>query len=250
MAERRRRAQKKLKELQKKKGNRVVQPVVIEGRQIVTTFWGKAWCDHLKSYSDFANRLSRGSRYVRNGFVIDLAIQTGKVEALVYGTELYKISITIEPVNPKRWEALVENCKGQIGSLIELIQGKLSKHVMTLLTHPDSGLFPHPREINFTCSCYDFALMCKHIAATLYGVGARLDTEPGTLFVLRHVKQEDLISTLDDASAATFESVPTETSLEDLSSIFGISMAETPAFPKRVVKKRQSGQRDRQGKRV
>lgn len=226
VAERRKRAQKKLKALQKQKGVETVHPVIIEGRQLVTTFWGQAWCDNLKSYSDFANRLKRGSSYVCNGLVIDLAIQAGKIEALVYGTELYQVAITIEAVKPKRWEVLIKSCQGQIGSLIELIQGKLSKHVMALITHPDSGLFPHPREIRFTCSCFDFASMCKHIAATLYGVGARLDTEPETLFVLRHVRQEDLVAAID-ASATRLESAPTETSLEDLSNLFGIALAET-----------------------
>src|SRR5438874_651495 len=147
-----------------KKG-RTICPVKLEGREIATTFWGKAWCDNLESYSDFENRLPRGRSYVKNGSVCDLQIEPGKVTALVCGSEVYRIAIKIRRLSPEAWKAIKAQCAGQIGSLIELLQGKLSKAVMEVVTRPDGGLFPKPREIDMDCSCPDWADMCKHVAA-------------------------------------------------------------------------------------
>src|SRR6202048_743999 len=87
VAERRRQAQREMAKLTKK--GQTVSPVVIEGRTIVKTFWGKAWCENLERYSDFANRLPRGRTYVRNGSVIDLQITPGEIKAMVSGSEIY-----------------------------------------------------------------------------------------------------------------------------------------------------------------
>ena len=190
-AERRRRALSKLKSMQKK--GKPLSPVEIQGRQIVTTFWGKAWCEHLETYSDYENRLPRGRSYIRNGSVLDLQISQGKVMAQVSGSHLYTITIQIKPLDQKKWKDIINTCAGKIDSLIELLQGRLSRGVMENLTHRERGMFPSPRQISFKCSCPDWASMCKHVAATLYGVGARLDHKPELLFILRGVDKEDLL---------------------------------------------------------
>src|SRR3954454_13790165 len=163
VAERRRKAAREVEKL--KKNGRTVTPVAIEGNKIATTFWGKAWCDNLESYSDYANRLPRGRSYVKNGSVCDLYIEPGKVTALVCGSELYRIAIKIKPLAADTWRSIKNQCAGQIGSMIELLQGKLSKSVMEVVTRHDGGLFPKPREIGMNCSCPDAAGMCKHLAA-------------------------------------------------------------------------------------
>jgi len=177
----------------RKKGQEIC-PVEIEGRTIARTFWGKAWCDHMESYSDFENRLPRGRTYVRNGSVFDLQIEPGKVRALVSGSAVYKVDIFITPAEDRHWKKLVRDCAGQIDSVIELLQGKFSKGVMEVLADRQNGLFPTPREIKFKCSCPDSAHMCKHIAAVLYGTGARLDHDPALLFRLRQVDESELVS--------------------------------------------------------
>lgn len=168
-------------------------PVRIEGRKITTTFWGNAWCDNLELYSDFANRLPRGRTYVRNGSVVDLQISKGKITALVSGSSLYDITIKIDTLANARWADLKERCAGQIGSLVELLQGKLSKGVMELVTDREQGLFPKPKEIHMSCSCPDGAYMCKHLAAVMYGIGNRFDSSPELLFSLRAVDHGELI---------------------------------------------------------
>ena len=168
--------------------------MTIEGRTIAKSFWGKSWCSNLERYSDFANRLPRGRTYVRNGSVVDLQIAKGEVLAFVSGSELYKIKIDIAPVAARRWKAICRDCAGTINSLVELLQGRLAKGVMDRVCREGDGLFPSPDEIKLSCSCPDWADMCKHVAAALYGVGARLDEQPRLLFVLRGVDESELLA--------------------------------------------------------
>jgi uncharacterized Zn finger protein len=200
VGERRARAAREMAKVAKKTGV-PASPVLLDGRKIASTFWGKAWCDNLESYSDFANRLPRGRTYVRNGSVVDLQISPGKVVARVSGSELYRTEIKIKPLPPKTWKAIQGECGGKIDSLIELLQGQLSSAVMQVVTRQNGGLFPAPKEIDLDCSCPDWADLCKHVAASLYGVGARLDSNPELLFVLRGVDPADLISTASAANA-------------------------------------------------
>lgn len=231
VAKRRANAAKEMAKL-KQKGD-AINPVTIEGRTIAKTFWGKAWCDNLESYSDFENRLPRGRTYVRNGSVMDLKIAQGKINALVNGSSLYTINISIKPIQDSKWKALVKQCSGKIDSLIELLQGRFSKGVMEIITHKEQGLFPHPDEIKLDCSCPDYADMCKHIAAALYGIGARLDTNPEQLFILRHVDHYALINAAESENKFTSSKKSTTFSDKDLSSLFGIEMDEKPVAAKK-----------------
>lgn len=222
VAERKQKAAKHINSLKKK--GATLNPVVIEGRSIATTFWGKAWCDNLESYSDYENRLPRGRTYVRNGSVIDLQVTKGLVKAQVMGSSLYNISITIKPMIESKWKALIDTCAGKIDSMIELLQGKFSKAVMKIITEKEVGLFPNPKEISMKCSCPDHAGMCKHIAAVLYGIGSSLDIKPEWLFCLRHVDHMDLIATAGTAGTLIQGNVGADLAEEDLSSMFGIEM--------------------------
>lgn len=192
VATRRRKAEREMQKL-KKKGHRV-SPVVIEGRTIAKTFWGKAWCDNLERYSDFSNRVPRGRTYVRNGSVVDLQIAPGEVNALVSGSQVYKVNVKVSAVPKDRWSSICTDCAGAIDSLVELLQGRFSRGVMERVCRQGIGLFPAPTEIRFSCSCPDWASMCKHVAAVLYGIGARLDEQPDLLFHLRKVDEKDLIA--------------------------------------------------------
>jgi uncharacterized Zn finger protein len=197
VGERRARATLALVRLGRKRG-RPPQPVAVTRRRgaVAITFWGKAWCDNLERYRDFANRLPRGRTYLRNGSVVDLVITGGTVEALVAGSGLYRVRVEIARMKPARWRALVGRCTGRIGSLVGLLRGELSPEVLAVLTDAKEGVFPEPREITMECSCPDWAGMCKHIAAVLYGVGARLDESPELFFTLRRVKQTELLSSV------------------------------------------------------
>jgi uncharacterized Zn finger protein len=233
LAERRKQAAKAAKKLAKK--GQVVRPVAIEGRTIARSFWGKAWCDNLERYSDYANRMPRGRTSARNGSVVDLQIAAGRVTAVVSGSEVYQIAIDIDPLDPKRWQALAGECAGKIGSLLELLQGRFSDEVMQILARPKTGLFPSPQQIRMSCSCPDWATMCKHVAAALYGVGARLDEEPEIFFTLRQVDQSELVTKASAGGLtrpADGRRVKT-LAADRLSDVFGIELDGAAPTPQR-----------------
>lgn len=202
------------------------KPVRIEGQTIAKTFWGKAWCDNLESYSDFENRLPRGRNYVRNGSVVHLEIAKGEIIARVSGSKMYTVQVSLAAAAANRWKTLCKQCAGGIGSVVELLQGRFSGEVMRVITHRQNGLFPSPAEIKMKCSCPDWATMCKHVAATLYGVGARLDENPELLFLLRSVDHLEMVS--EAAGALELMAQTTggagELTESEIGSVFGIEL--------------------------
>jgi uncharacterized Zn finger protein len=240
VAERRRQATLTVAKLRRK--GLAVEPVMLEGRSIAATFWGRAWCDMMESYSDYASRLPRGRSYVRNGFVIDLQIGQGRVTALVSGSEVYNVTITIKETTKPRWQAICADCSGGIDSVVELLQGRLSKGVMERICRQGTGLFPEPSEIRFACTCPDHASMCKHVAAVFYGVGARLDRKPELLFLLRAVDAAELVAGIDHALPLS-KSRPKPNKVlaaDDMAALFGLDMAEAEPSDQPLEKSKRS----------
>ena len=198
-----------------------VKPIEAFKGAIAKTFWGKAWCNHLESFADYSNRLPRARSYLRNGCVCDLQIGKGLVTAKISGTSLYSVNVELKTLDTNLWLRICQQCQGQINSLVDLLQGKLSKEVMQIVCDPETGLFPTRKEIHYTCTCPDWAALCKHAGAALYAVGRRLDSEPELLFTLRGVDPNGLLPTQIDLSSA-----PQEDALEvdDLGALFGIDL--------------------------
>jgi uncharacterized Zn finger protein len=217
-----------------------LSPVTASRGAIAKSFWGKAWCQNLERYSDYSNRLPRGRTYLRNGSVIDLTIGPGEVIAQVMGSSLYRIS----EVAGAHWQSIARDCARSIDTLVELLQGQLSNSVMERITRPGTGLFPSPTEISFSCSCPDSAAMCKHVAATLYGIGARLDSAPELLFGLRKVDAKELIARAGEGGTPV-QKLPGAGRILDsskLADVFGIDFgaAEPKSSHKPIGKKRKS----------
>ena len=236
VAKRRAKAAKHAAQLAKKE-KRELCPVKATGRKMSTSFWGQAWCENLERYSDFANRLPRGRTYARNGSVIDLQIERGKIRALVSGSEIYKISIAIKTLAAPAWKRIKQDCSQSINSLIDLLQGKFDQGVMQRLTQAEGGLFPKPAEIEMDCSCPDWAGVCKHLAATMYCIGVRLDTAPELLFTLRAVDHLELIGqavaaeNLDRTLGAGQENT---LATGDLGEMFGIELERLGDAPRQA----------------
>jgi uncharacterized Zn finger protein len=241
VAEKKAKAAKKLKQLKKK--NPHVNPIVIDGTAIARTWWGKAWNKNLESYADYHNRIGRGRSYVRHGAVLDLQIGTGEVESLVQGSRSrpYSVTIRIKAMGKINWKEIKTASEGKLESLQELLAGKFPKGLGEIFTTQGKGLFPSPKEIDFDCSCPDLASMCKHVAATLYGIGARLDQDPELFFKLRQVKMKDLVSEAVEGKTKELLKKARKKSARiiddsDLSDVFGIDM-ESPVAPKPKRKK-------------
>lgn len=208
------------------KEGRALEPVRSSGRAVSTTFWGQAWCRNLERYSDYSNRLPRGRSYLTGGHVIDLKIQPGKITALVQGTRLYTVNIAVSPLDPARWVCLKKASAGRIQTVIALLRGQLGDDLLNLVCTPDQGLFPAPREIKLDCSCPDWAGLCKHLAAVLYGVAVRLDHHPELLFALRSVDHLELVTSVTTVLADSTDA-KTDLAQDDLGALFGIDLVQT-----------------------
>ncbi len=239
--EKRAKALKKIEQLKKK--NPDIRPVLIEGRTLAKSFWAKSWNQNLERYADYSNRIERGRSYVRHRAVLDLRVEKGKIRSLVQGSvgSPYKVEIGIDAVHPGDWKRVGNACLGKIDSLPELLAGKFPKDLIEIFMEKGRGLFPAPKEIHFACSCPDIASMCKHVAATLYGMGARIDEDPSLFFLLRGVDIQDLITSameestrdlLGKAQSGDRKVVDTE----DLSELFGIEMDDGFASPAEKMK--------------
>ncbi len=229
VAEKRAKAAKKLKQMKKK--NPGIKPIAIEGHAIATTWWGKSWNLNLEGYADYSNRIGRGRSYVRHGAVLDLQLNSGKVESLVQGSRSkpYSVSIKIKAVKKRVWQEIKTACGDKLDSLQGLLAGKFPEALGDIFMAQGKGLFPAPKEIEFSCSCPDWAYMCKHVAATLYGIGARLDEDPGLFFKLRKVKMNDLVTgAVKDSARKLLEKAKRKTGRiiadADLADVFGIDM--------------------------
>jgi uncharacterized Zn finger protein len=208
------------------KQGRKLEPLQLESKKIATSFWGKAWCRNLETYGDFANRLPRGRSYLRDGSVIDLRIGEGRVDALVAGSEVYEVSVELDALPRRRWTGLVAQCKGQIDSVVALLRGELPEPLITAMVDRRTGLFPARKQMRFRCSCPDYAVLCKHIAAVLYGVGARFDQQPETFFILRSVKLEQLVA--KSAAGVALRRPAARKEAAAIEKLFGIELDRSP----------------------
>lgn len=226
------------------KAGAALSPVRASRGAIAKTFWGRAWCENLERYSDYANRMPRGRTYVRNGSVIHLEIGDGEVRAQVVGSSLYKVTVSVAAVPGEQWRAVSADCATSIDSLVELLQGRLSKAVMERICKPGSGLFPAPRDIKLDCSCPDWATMCKHVAAVLYGVGARLDQQPELLFRLRRVDPKQLVAQAGASLPKARRGPAAGKVIDDarIADVFGIEMDDGEARTKVVAPGKSAAQ--------
>ena len=172
------------------------EPVTCRSRrgEICESWWGQAWCENLEKYADYASRLDRGKGYVRSGAVIDLQISSGRVEAKVQGRRKtpYKVEIRIGRLKEEDCQRIIDRCTSRIESLETLANGDFPEELMDIFTER-GGLFPSPNEISFSCSCPDWAMMCKHVAAVMYGIGLRFDNNPFYFFTLRGIDPDRFI---------------------------------------------------------
>lgn len=236
-------------EKRRARGERLEALAAPTGKKLCTTFWGQAWCRNLESYQVYEARLPRGRSYLRQGKVYDLEIEPMAIRAVVAGAELYETSVRIQKLPEESWQEIVEASAGEVASMLDLLAGKLGDGLMQLLTDPERGLFPKPKEIRFVCTCTDDADLCKHASAVLYGVGVMLDTQPELLFTLRGVDQVELLANASSTTITDLSAGEGDLAGTDLSALFGIELGDlempvekvaqtpTPEPPPRPAKK-------------
>lgn len=224
-------ALQRLMEKRRQRGEKLEAFAAPTGTRLTTQFWGGEWVRHLATYCGYDARLGRGRTCLRQGRVFNLVVEAGIVTAEVAGSDLYGVEIHVDPLPGEAWQKIKDQCAGGVGSLLDLLGGKLGDAVMKIVTDPDTGLFPGRQEIRHQCSCPDDADLCLHQAAVLYAVGVRFDHDPKVFFELRGVDPSELLA----SSAATLTDSPGGTGVElageDLNVLFGIDLLEPGAPP-------------------
>ena len=228
-------------EKMRKKGIKVT-PIVIVGRTIAKSVWGKAWCDALESHADYESRLARGRTYARNGSIVHLEATKNKVTAKVAGSSLYTVDIDFVELANEKWKRIRERCKGQVSSLVDLLAGKVPATVMTLVSEKNEGLFPSPGQMKFGCTCPDWASMCKHVAAVLYGVGSRLDSEPELIFSLRGVNHLELVPEIKDIVGKSKKNALSE---DEIGDVFGIDIVPSAKLTSKPLGKKGTSSKEK-----
>jgi len=235
VAQKKARAEKKLQQLKKKMPD--IRPVILSGKTLARSWWAKSWNTNLERYADYDNRIDRGKSYLRHGAVLDLKIRPGKVEAMVLGSAAtpYTVVVDIRPIGKSQWQEIKKQCEGHLQSLQELLAGRFSETLGSVFFDEKKGLFPDPKAIKFQCSCPDWASMCKHVAAVLYGIGARFDEDPSLFFTLRGVDMSELVAeTVSDRARELLRKTEEKSAKviddADLSALFGIDMESKPDF--------------------
>lgn len=196
--ERKEKARKIIVKLSKKQE---IEPLEYNSNKKDKVWWAEMWENNMKEYADMQNRISRGRSYVKNGFVIDMKIKEGMIEALVMGSKSkpYNVDIRINKLSKINENKLIELTKGQITNLESFLNADFPKELEKALVDKEYGLFPTSKEIHFDCSCPDGADMCKHVAAVLFGISSKLTQNPLLFFTLRGIDVDKLIkSTMDE----------------------------------------------------
>ncbi len=246
VGERSARAQRKIRQLKKKNPN--LNPVVIDGKQIASSWWGKAWINHLKHYADFDNRVGRGRSYVKNGLVIHFAIKPGHIESIVMGTSSspYNIKIKTKKLSPNKWNKMKRLSREHLCTLPELNEGKFPKELKDIFSDRGEGIFPTIKEMSFHCSCPDWANMCKHVSASLFALGSQIDNNIDLFFKLRGVNTSELVqSALKDEAKhlknRKFEDTAQVLTLSEkkLASLFDIKLVTHKKSQKKIVRRRR-----------
>ncbi|MGE3271568.1 MAG: SWIM zinc finger family protein [Chloroflexota bacterium] len=168
------------------------------GPELATTWWARRWMAALDGFG-WAGRLSRGRSYARNGRVLDVEFSRGAIRARVQGSERqpYRVEMSVERFPDQVWDRVIGALARQALYAAKLLAGELPAEIVQLCDTAEAPLFPsHPNDITMKCSCPDWAVPCKHVAAVHYALAAELDRDPFLLFRLRGRTREELTAAL------------------------------------------------------
>jgi uncharacterized Zn finger protein len=174
------------------------------------TWWSKRWISVLESFN-MGTRLTRGRSYARQGQVVSIDVELGKVKAKVQGSmpKPYNVKIALQPLSDQDWEKVIEAMASQALFAAKLLAGEMPQNIEEAFGAVHLSLFPTSlKDLDTDCSCPDYANPCKHIAAVYYLLAERFDEDPFLLFKLRGRTKEQIIAALRERRVA---SLPAET---------------------------------------
>jgi uncharacterized Zn finger protein len=169
------------------------------------TWWARRWIAVLEGL-DLGGRLPRARHYARRGQVAAIALDKGRVEAVVQGSrpDPYTVTIEVQTLSGAEWMRLVEALAGEARFAASLLAGQMPPDVEQAFAAAGLSLFPARREdLRTGCTCPDWSNPCKHIAAVYYLLGEEFDRDPFLIFRLRGLDRDELVLLLDRATVMT-----------------------------------------------
>jgi uncharacterized Zn finger protein len=167
------------------------------------SWWAKRWIQVLESF-DIGARLGRGRSYARNGQVLSIAIEKGRVAAKVQGSrpKPYDIAIEVKTLADPEWSKVIDALGRQALFAAKLLAGEMPQEIEPVFAEVGLTLFPAKlQDLKTGCSCPDWSNPCKHIAAAYYLLGEEFDRDPFLIFALRGMTREALMERLGTKSS-------------------------------------------------
>jgi len=160
-------------------------------------WWAQRWIEVLESFG-WDSRLQRGRRYARAGQVLNVDVGPGRITARVQGSRRtpYSVRIEIAPLDDGQWEQAIDAMAGQALFAAQLLAGEMPPEIEEAFEDASVPLFPTSGDVAMSCSCPDWAVPCKHIAAVYYLLAEEFDRDPFLLFTLRGRTREQVMESL------------------------------------------------------
>ncbi|GAB3942265.1 SWIM zinc finger family protein [Micromonospora vulcania] len=194
------------------------------------SWWSRRFLEVLESFA-LGTRLTRGRSYARAGQVLRLDITPGLVSAVVQGSRAqpYQVSIKLTPFPPALWARVEKELAGQAFFSARLLAGDLPDELEELFAASGAPLFPAGvGELTQRCSCPDFAVPCKHLAATFYLLAEAFDADP---FELLHWRGRSRAELLDQLRALRAEATGVPVPGDPVSALPGEDAGSTVPEP-------------------
>jgi uncharacterized Zn finger protein len=167
-------------------------------------WWSRRFISVLESYG-MSGRLARGRSYARAGQVLDFELSQGKVTARVQGSRVrpYQVRIGVLPLTTAQWRRVQERLASQALFRAKLLAGEMPHEIEEVFDDCGTPLFPRvAADLDMRCSCPDWGVPCKHLAAVCYVLAEEFDRDPFGLLAWRGKGRSELLAALRQIQAA------------------------------------------------
>jgi uncharacterized Zn finger protein len=161
-------------------------------------WWSRRFISVLESYG-MSGRLARGRSYARAGQVLDFELSQGKVTARVQGSRVrpYHVRIGVLPLTTAQWRRVQDRLASQALFRAKLLAGEMPHEIEEVFAECGTPLFPRSAaDLDMHCSCPDWGVPCKHLAAVCYVLAEEFDRDPFGMLAWRGQARDDLLAAL------------------------------------------------------
>jgi uncharacterized Zn finger protein len=167
-------------------------------------WWSRRFIGVLESWG-MSGRLARGRNYARSGQVLGFELTTGYVTAQVQGSrpQPYRVRIQVLPLTAMQWRLVEQALAARALFRAKLLAGEMPHEIEEVFADCGTPLFPRSAtDLEMSCSCPDWEVPCKHLAAVCYVLAEAFDDDPFGMLAWRGRGREELLTALRGIAAA------------------------------------------------